>query len=352
MKKRIFIIALVTLFLAPTLFSNTITASAQTYGSTLAGINGTSFSAVAQAAEDSLQSGGSLEIAAGNYVSDGSVIIKSNTKIFGHGEATFIQQKGEIATHTSMFVLIQSSNVEIYNLWLDGNRVNQFDIRDEMRHGIAVSYSTDIWVHNMKITNFTETGYNPAWSKNCTINNSRLTGSGDGDIWIDIDSTNMFVFNNTCDSIHIVDFGGNMSNVKIYQNIASFIEVYQGDSGSPHTIDVINNTILATPEVHFALYIQGCQNVTIKGNVISGFSSTTCWVGMQISSGKSHTIIENKISNCNIGIKSDTNTNSTHLITRNDLQGNITPILDNTTLTLDVVMYNLGVDISSWDEIS
>lgn len=317
----------------------------------LSEVNGTSFSDVVQAGEDLLKTGESLEILEGNYISDGRVSIKGNTSIFGQGFSTFIQQKANIPTHTSLFIIDHTSNVEIAHLWIDGNRANQFDNGDEMRHGIIPYYAENIYVHNMMITDFTETGYDPAWSYKCIIENSILTGSGDGDIWIDIDSTDQTIQNNICDKIYVVDFGGSMNNVLVSNNTANFIEIYQGGAGTPQGIMVCDNTITATAGIHFALYTQGCQNVIIKGNTIIGFSPETCWVGMQISSGKNFTITDNIITNCGIGIKSDTYSNSSHLITKNDLYGNNVAILDNCTLTLDLVIYNLGVDIFSWSEI-
>jgi hypothetical protein len=402
MKKRTIIIALITLLLAPTLFSNTITASAQTYGSTqttytisssgtiqiqtsndtinatalilqtkngyyevltratqqpiiggpdnLAGINGTSFSAVAQAAEDSLQSGGSLEIAAGNYVSDGTVSIKGNTTMFGQGDATFIQQKAGIAAYTSMFVISQTSNVELHDMWLDGNRGNQFDNGDEMRQGIIPHFAKNIWIHDMIITNFTETGYNPAWCDNCTIESSILTGSGDGDVWVDVDSTNQIVRNNTCNKIFAVDFGGLMANVLIINNIANFVEVYQGSTGAPQNITVSNNTIIPTDK--FAIYTQGCRNITIKDNIIIGTWEITD-TGLLISNGANFTITGNIVTNCGTGIKSDTLIPpSQHIISKNDFRENKVAISSNITKTMDTIIYNLGADISSWDEIS
>ena len=236
-------------------------------------------------------------------------------------------------------------------MWIDGNRANQFDNGDEMRHGIVPYYAENVDVHNMMITDFTETGYNPAWSYHCTIIDSILKGSGDGDIWIDIDSADQIVQNNICNKIFIVDFGGSMNNIFVSNNTANFIEVYQGSVGIPQGIMVYDNIIIATEGIHFALYTQGCQNVIIKGNTILGFSPDTCWVGMQISSGKNFTITENIVANCGIGIKSDTYSTSSHVITKNDLLENNVAILDNCTLTLDTVIHNLGVDILSWDEI-
>jgi hypothetical protein len=317
----------------------------------LGGVNGTSFSAVAQAGENLLENGESLEIAEGYYVSDDTVSLRGNTSLFGQGFATFIQQKANITTHTSLFIISYTANVEIFNMWLDGNRANQIEDGDDMRHGVIPYHASNIWVHDMKITNFTETGYDPAYSHNCVIENSILTGSGDGDIWIDINSTNQTAQNNLCDKIYVVDFGGLMSNVLVANNSASFIEVYQGGQGTPQEIVVSNNTIIATSAIHFLLYVQGCQNVTIKGNIITGFSPASSWVGMQISSGKNHTITNNTVTNCGYGIKSDTYSTSSHLITRNDLRGNTGAIFDNRTKTLDTVIYNLGVDISSWAEI-
>jgi parallel beta-helix repeat protein len=401
MKKRTIIIALITLLLAPTLFSNTIIASAQTYGSTqttytisssgtiqsqspnnatnatalilqikdgyyqvintatqepiiggpdnLAGVNGTSFSAVAQAAENSLQTGGSLEIAAGNYISDGTVSIKGNTTILGQGDSTFIQQKAGIATHISLLDVTRTSNVEIFNLWLDGNRANQFDTGDEMRHGIITFVAQNVWIHNVKVTNFTETGWDSAWCNNCTIENSILTGSGDGDIWIDIDSTHQIARNNICNKIFAVDFGGLMKNIEITSNQANFIELYQGNTGVPRDITLSDNTIIASEM--FGIYTQGCLNVIIRNNTVIGnwgFTDT----GILIACGANFTITSNTVTNCGNGVKSGTySTPSQHTIIKNDLKMNKIPINDNITQTMDYIKYNLGVDISSWDEI-
>lgn len=313
--------------------------------------NGTSFSAVTQSAQDILDNGDSLEIAPGNYISDGTVLIKGNTAIFGHGDSTFIQQKANIDTHTSLFMIAHTSNVEISNMWIDGNRYNQFDNGDEMRHGIIPYHAENIWVYNMKITNFTETGYDPAWAHNCTIENSILSGSGDGDVWIDIDSTNQKVRNNVCDKIFVVDFGGSMTDVLISKNFANFVEVYQGGAEVPRNIIVSDNTIVGTSETKFTLYTQGCENITIKGNLITGFSTELCEAGMLISSGRNFTIIDNVVTNCGYGIKSGTLTESYHTISMNDLRGNKIAIRDDVQQTLDFVKYNLGSDISSWSEI-
>lgn len=315
----------------------------------LAGVNGTSFSAVVQAGEDILENGESIEITPGHYVSDGVVSIKGNTSIFGHGDSTFIQQKANMETHVSLFLITFTENVEISHMWIDGNKANQFDNGDEMRQGIIPHFAENVWVHDMRITNFTETGYDPAWSNNCTIENSILTGSGDGDIWIDVDSKNQIVRNNICNKIFAVDFGGSMTNVLITNNTANFLEIYQGSNGIPHGIIVCNNMIMATGI--FAVYTQGCLNVTIKDNVIIGIWGVTD-TGLLISSGRNFTITGNIVTNCGSAIKSGTLIPpSNHMITKNDFRGNNIPIIDNTTQTMDFIKYNLGADISELNEI-
>lgn len=377
MRKVTLVIAAIALFLVPILFSNIAIAGAQTYGNTqttytlassgtiqniaqnttntanltlqikngyyeiinaatqeliiggqnnLAGINGSSFSAVTQAAEDTLTNGGSLEIAEGNYISDASVSIKGNTTISGHGYSTFIRQKALIAPYQSVFIIPQGiSNVTIMNLAIDGNLANQIRNGDTMNHGI-LAMGSKILIDNVQITNMLQCGIDVPFASNITIQNSKFSGSGDGDIWIDINTKNYVVKNNTINNGNIgialvfADNDGDheglvtdntISNMSIYG-----IECWKCNTIQPSGVTISYNRIMNC--YGSGIVVQGFTNSTLEYNTVTNSGTD----GITLS-GSTYIIIRgnNLNGNENFAIKqmsgSDYNT-----IIDNNLVGN------------------------------
>jgi parallel beta-helix repeat protein len=228
------------------------------------------------------------------------------------------------------------------NLWIDGNGANQIRTGDMMRQGILTLGSNKVLIDNVHLTNMTECGVDVAYSFNVTIQNSSFSGCGDGDIWIDIDSFNVIVRNNTCNTLYVVDFGGLMNDITISSNTINngILEVYQGGILSPYNITISKNIIINPKNI--GIYVQGCRNVTISDNFLS--KNESGYSGFQLSSNNGTIVTGNQVSGFSYGLTSVVGANpSNNTIVYNDFRGNLQAINDNISVTHDIVHDNLGV---------
>jgi hypothetical protein len=321
-------------------------------------VNGLSFGDVVG---NCTQSVSNVTVLAGNYVLDKIINLLSNNIITGQGNSTFIQQIAGVSDHEYGFFIDHVSNVTISHLWLDGNRALQTDTGDMMRHGVISMFSNDIWLHDLTITNFTETGFDSCWTTNSTIENCILAGSGDADIWIDISSSDFMVRNNTvsgldgksCLGIAAVFFDddgnhtGTITNNTIIGNFTWYaLELYWGSSVTkPYGVTVSNNTIIGGNGNGYqsGIWLYRMSNSTIEGNIIKN-NTRSSNNGIMLS-GCDHIVIKNNIINYNIGggVCVSNEPNQYNTITLNDLRYNSQgAISDDVTQTQDIVSNNLG----------
>ena len=269
--------------------------------------------------------GGSIEIQSGNYVSDKSAFIGNNIVVFGHDDATFIQQKANIAPYQSVFVIASSiKNVTIKNLAIDGNKANQVINGDTMNQGILVS-GEDVLIDTVHITNMLQCGVDVPYAFNVTIENSMFSGSGDGDIWIDISTNDYVVRNNIISNGNIgialvfFDNAGNHTGLVTNNSISGMtsygIECWKGMTTQPYGVTVSYNKIINSRQS--GIMIQGFSNSTFEYNIV-----TTSRLDAITLSGSNNIAIRNNNlnSNGNYGIKESTSDYNT--ISSNDLRYN------------------------------
>jgi parallel beta-helix repeat protein len=289
--------------------------------------------------------GGVIEIEAGNYASDKTASIGNNIVLFGHGDSTFIQQVPRIAKFQSIFQVGPSiHNVTIENMWIDGNKAHQANPEDMMRQGVLIYWAHNVTVQNMRITNMTQCGVDAAYSYNLTVQNCRISGSGDGDIWIDISTNDYVVRNNICTNIFLVFFDndgnhtGLVTGNTVINSYGFGIECWRGLQVNPYGVTISNNIIVNS--ANSGICLQGFSNCTVENNTCTG----NAWDGLSLYNSASFNIIRYNTftNNSNLGIRVQSGSNHNTII-YNDLRHNgWGGISDNVAETYDTVYSNLG----------
>jgi hypothetical protein len=342
------------------------------------GVNGISFSAVAQAC---VNTAANIIIKEGKYVSDYMVNCTNGVTITGQGNATFIQMAPNLPFGVAIFNIngwpgYKISNVTIKNMWLDGNNQNQASPKDVdwSRHGILVCYANNTLIQNVGLTDFTSTGTDWAWAVNVTLQDCWGYGCGDAVIYADIGTKDFIIKNNvilgTGGSSNTADsFGGTgiacvffdgygdhtglitqntlIGNFSNYKSGLAICLYCPGYTPKPYGITISNNRITGGdgPGYNAGVWITGFSNCTIENNVFQNSTMSGSNYGLLVSSSD-HIVIRNNAINYNgyYGLVSN-DPNAYNTIVHNDLRFNLVgPILDDTSVTQDTIADNVNIN--------
>ena len=234
---------------------------------------------------------GSIFVKAGTYTLTTNILInaKSNIKICGEGDSSIIQV-ADGAEITAMLIQ-SSSNIEILDLLIDGNKANNIDVVAVAQMGInmqGVSYSS---ITDVTVQNCVETGINGYIGSNNTIFNCRTTGNGESSTTdfgsgIDLDSMSgskiigCFSANN---QIHGIWATGTAYTTRDYTITGN--TVLNNDNATNTSVGIMINTASGLVEYstvsgntvgnnYIGIEVYNANGITVSGNTIHNSTSS------------------------------------------------------------------------------
>lgn len=239
---------------------------------------------------------GTLVLGEGTFIVSNQISLSSNTCLVGQGiDKTVIKLKDNASEfrYSGLVRSINSENVTIMGLTLDGNRENQSGNETELygRYGLFTEVTNYLYLNKVRITKNYGYGFDPHgnkthWANYLIITNCQSDKNGfDG---YALDQTNFITFfNNTAinNDRHGVNFITGSSKGYIGFNYFSK-NGYEGGKGSSAGCGVVvqnnfgygTNTAIVTNNIlkdnHCEMFITDVENIVVKENFIKNDNST------------------------------------------------------------------------------